>query len=63
VQTLVHTRPFDLFGLWSPDADTDGAYALLREDLAGLDLREDPHPASGVPVLRLRTPMIPGTRP
>src|SRR5690606_21361445 len=54
-QTLTHVRPFDLFGLWSPDADASGAYALLREDLRDLAPREDPHPASGEPVLRLRT--------
>src|SRR5690606_23779586 len=60
VQTLVHGRPFDLFGLWSPEADTRGAYALLRRDLEGLDLREDPHPASNEQVLRLRTGAAPG---
>ncbi|NLA68509.1 MAG: hypothetical protein GX856_09775 [Gammaproteobacteria bacterium] len=56
VQTLAYARPFDLFGLWSPDADTHAAYERLRADLAGFDLREDPHPASGVQVLRLRMP-------
>ena len=63
VQTLVHARPFNLLGLWSPDTDTDGAYALLREDLEGLDLREDPHPVSDLQVLRLRTPRIAVTGP
>ena len=63
VQTLVHSRPFDLFALWSPDADTDGAYALLREDLEGLGAREDPHPASGGQVLRLKLPRIELPRP
>ncbi|MEN1929079.1 bifunctional DedA family/phosphatase PAP2 family protein [Luteimonas sp. MJ250] len=63
VQTLSHARPFDLFGLWSPDADTSSAYALLRKDLAGSDLREDPHPASGEQVLRLRLPPVAGARP
>ena len=57
-QTLTHVRPFDLFGLWSPDPDARGAYALLRSDLAGLEQEEDPHPASGEPVLRLRTPRV-----
>src|SRR5690606_2330858 len=54
VQTLVHVRPFDLFSLWSPQADTGGAYALLAEDLDGLDMLEAPHPTSGAPVMRLR---------
>lgn len=56
VQTLVHVRPFDLFGLWSPQAETDSAYARLADDLAGLGFEEAPHPASGDPVLRLRLP-------
>ena len=62
-QTLTHVRPFDLFGLWSPDPDARGAYALLRSDLAGLEQQEDPHPASGEPVLRLRTPRVPAPSP
>jgi hypothetical protein len=54
-QTLAYTRPFDLFGLWQPQADTRDAYAALRTALAGFDTREDVHPESGAPVLRLRT--------
>ena len=60
VQILAYSRPFDLFGLWLPDADTEGAYALLRGDVDGLVLREAPHPVSGEAVLRLRTPPLPG---
>src|SRR5690606_14817972 len=61
VQTLAHQRPFDLFALWSPEADARPAYALLRDDLAGLAQREDPHPVSGEPVLRLQLPDAPAT--
>ncbi len=62
-QILAHQRPFDLFALWSPEADTQPAYALLREDLAGLEQREDPHPTSGEPVLRLQLPADVDARP
>lgn len=54
VQTLAHQRPFGLIALWAPDADVDAAYALLRDELGAFAPREDAHPASGQPVLRLR---------
>src|SRR5690606_9321520 len=56
-QVLAHQRPFDLFGLWSPQSDAETAYGLLRGDLGGFAMREGTHPASGQPVLRLRTPV------
>ena len=37
VQTLAYQRPFGLFGLWSPDADVDDAYAMLRDDLEAFE--------------------------
>jgi hypothetical protein len=54
-QTLAYTRPFDILGLWQPQADTRDAYVSLRAALAGFQTREGLHPESGTPVLRLRT--------
>ncbi len=54
-QTLVYTRPFDAFGLWQPQADSRAAYLALRSALAGFEAEEGVHPASGLPVLRVRT--------
>ncbi|MGI8561490.1 MAG: VTT domain-containing protein [Luteimonas sp.] len=54
-QTLAYTRPFEVFGLWQPQADTRDAYVSLRAALAGFETREGLHPASGMTVLRLRT--------
>lgn len=54
-QTLVHTRPFGLFGLWQPTTGTRNAYLDLRTALEGFDVAEGLHPGSGTPVLRLRT--------
>lgn len=55
VQTLAYTRPFNLFALWLPRPDGHAAWRELRDALDGLDVRQDVHPASGLPVLRLRT--------
>ncbi|MGO1720930.1 MAG: VTT domain-containing protein [Luteimonas sp.] len=55
VQTLHHTRPFNLFALWQPRADGHAAWEDLREAVRELDARAEPHPQSGLPVLRLRT--------
>lgn len=55
VQTLHYTRPFDLFGLWQPRADGHAAWNDLRDAVEGLDARMEPHPQSGVPVMRIRT--------
>jgi membrane protein DedA with SNARE-associated domain len=54
-QTLAYTRPFAAFGLWQPEADNRAAYLALRTALAGFEAEEGVHPASGLPVLRLRT--------
>ena len=55
VQTLHHTRPFNLFALWQPRADGHAAWEDLRDAVRELDARTEPHPQSGLPVLRLRT--------
>lgn len=55
VQTLRYVRPFNLFGLWQPQADARDAYLRVRGDLEGFQSREAAHPHSGQPVLRLRT--------
>src|SRR5690625_3599544 len=55
VQTLHFTRHFDLFGLWQPRPDGHAAWDDLREAVEGLDARIEPHPRSGLPVMRLRT--------
>ena len=57
-QAMTHTRPFDLFGLWLPQSDARAVHVGVRDLLRGFEWREDPHPQSGVPTLRLRT--IPG---
>ena len=55
-QTLEYQRPLGgLFGIWLPAMDDDAAYSAVRDSLAGLELREAPHPQGGAPVLRLRT--------
>ncbi|MCR6663780.1 MAG: bifunctional DedA family/phosphatase PAP2 family protein [Luteimonas sp.] len=54
-QAMLHTRPFDQFGLWQPQTDTREVHAGLRELLQGFESREEPHPYSDVPTLRLRT--------
>ncbi|MFS2294770.1 MAG: hypothetical protein FWJ90_19085, partial [Actinomadura sp.] len=59
VQTLHYTRPFDLFGLWQPRADGHSAWDDLRDAVdAGLDARVEPHPQSGLPVMRIRTAAV-----
>lgn len=54
-QTLRVSRPFGAAALWRPTADGGRAHAAVREALAGFDTREQPHPANGGPVLRVRT--------
>ncbi|NLB57387.1 MAG: hypothetical protein GX805_02805, partial [Gammaproteobacteria bacterium] len=56
VQTLHYTRPFDIFGLWLPRAADHAAWDELRDAVTELDARSGPHPQSGLPVLRIRTP-------
>jgi len=55
VQMLHYTRPFGLFGLWQPRADDHAAWDELREAVQELDPIAEPHPQSGLPVLRIRT--------
>lgn len=54
MQTLHHTRPFDLFGLWQPRPDGHAAWNDLRDAVQELEVEEEPHPQSGLPVLRIR---------
>ncbi|GAA4859595.1 bifunctional DedA family/phosphatase PAP2 family protein [Luteimonas vadosa] len=54
-QTLVHARPFGVFGLWQPGVRSREAYVDLRAAMDGFDVEEGLHPGSGTPVLRLRT--------
>lgn len=54
-QTLRHTRPFGMVSLWQPRADSGASRAALRSGLGRLDIREALNPASGQPVLRVRT--------
>ena len=54
-QTLRYSRPFGLFGIWLPEADEHASYRDLRKGLTMFAQREDVHPVSGAPILRLRT--------
>jgi membrane protein DedA with SNARE-associated domain/membrane-associated phospholipid phosphatase len=54
-QSMRYTRPFGALGLWQPRPDAREVHAGLRELLQEFEWREDPHPQSGVPTLRLRT--------
>ena len=54
-QAMLQTRPFGLFGLWQPQPDAHGVHRGLRDVLTAFEWREDVHPQSGVPTLRLRT--------
>lgn len=55
-QTLQYQQPLaGLFGIWLPATNDGAAYAALRASLAGLAVREAPHPHGNTPVLRVRT--------
>ena len=60
-QTLRLSRPLGAAALWRPVPDEGRAYAAVREALAGFEPTEAPHPANGIPVLRLRTTAAAGT--
>ena len=57
-QAMRYTRPFSAFGLWQPQPDAQGVHRGLREVLDGFPSREDVHPQSGIPTLRLRTDSV-----
>lgn len=57
-QAMRYTRPFGAFGLWQPQPDAQGVHRGLREVLDGFPSREDVHPQSGIPTLRLRTDSV-----
>ncbi|MBF6024218.1 bifunctional DedA family/phosphatase PAP2 family protein [Lysobacter niastensis] len=54
-QTLRLSRPLDSAVLWLPEKDDGHAHALVKSALKDFESVESPHPASGAPVLRLRT--------
>lgn len=55
-QRMAFTRPFGAFGLWQPDVPNhDEAMAAVIEAMRPLDPSQRTHPASGLPVLLLRT--------
>lgn len=54
-QSMRHTRPFGLFGLWQPQPGTHDVHGRMREALRAFDWREDTHPQSGMPTIRIRT--------
>jgi len=55
-QTLSFERPLGgLFGIWLPVLDDEAAHAAVQRALTGFPARHAPHPATGAPVLRLRT--------
>ena len=54
-QSMHYTRHFGVLGLWQPQSDAQIVHQGLREVLESFGPREDVHPQSGVPTLRLRT--------
>jgi len=54
-QSMRYTRHFGVFGLWQPQPDAHGVHRGLREVLDAFAPREEVHPQSGVPTLRLRS--------
>lgn len=54
-QRLYLDRPFDAMALWRPEPDGGASYRAVREALSGFVHAEAAHPASGLPVMRLRS--------
>lgn len=54
-QTLRLSRPLEVAVLWLPERDDGQVHALVKSVLGDFESVEAPHPASGTPVLRLRT--------
>ncbi|MCF7223222.1 bifunctional DedA family/phosphatase PAP2 family protein [Marilutibacter chinensis] len=54
-QRLHLARPLDAAALWRPEPDDGESFTQVREALSGFSPVEEAHPATGLPVLRLRT--------
>ncbi len=54
-QTLRFTRHFNWIGMWHPLRGVDPAMAALKQSIDGLPMQQQAHPATGLPVLMLRT--------
>ncbi len=55
VQTLRHEKAFEFVGLWLPLREAGASLDALNASIGPLEHRTAPHPASQLPVLRLRT--------
>ncbi|WCE04762.1 bifunctional DedA family/phosphatase PAP2 family protein [Pseudoxanthomonas sp. JBR18] len=60
-QTLEHRTLLGLVGLWRPLADANASLDAVTASVSGLPQAIAPHPATGLPVLRLRTDREPAT--
>ncbi len=54
-QTLRFTRHFNWIGMWHPMRGVDPAMAAVKQAIDGLPMQQQIHPATGLPVLMLRT--------
>jgi membrane protein DedA with SNARE-associated domain/membrane-associated phospholipid phosphatase len=54
-QTLRHQTLFGLIGIWRPLPDADASLGVLSQAVQDLPQATSPHPATALPVLRLRT--------
>jgi len=54
-QTLRHQTVFGLIGIWRPLPEADASLDVVAASLRDLPQAVGPHPATGLPVLRLRT--------
>lgn len=62
-QTLRHQTLFGLIALWRPLPDADASLDVLTHAVKDLPQATSPHPATGLPVLRMRTDHLgPGPR-
>ncbi|RZA28575.1 MAG: hypothetical protein EOP92_39200 [Lysobacteraceae bacterium] len=55
VQTLQHQRALEFVGMWRPLREAGSSLDALAADIGGLPHILAPHPASQLPVLRIRT--------
>ena len=58
-QTLRFTRHFNWIGMWHPMRGVDPAMAAVNQAIDGLPMQQQIHPATGLPVLMLRTDQAP----